>query len=128
MAEPGGRGRGRGRARARGGRAGGRREHHLIWGGPQGPDMFPHPLEDFPLEGKDDFVGDRKLRPYDDRTEVWPQCRCGEYCVVQVFDEFIDGGRRFYRCPFGYVCAPLTLSPLSYGITKIVSERRYICL
>ena len=116
MAEPGERGRGRGRARGRGrgGRGGRRRSPDFLWGGTQGPDWYDHPLEEFPLEGIDTFLGGRKLRPYDDRPEVWPTCRCGEYCVVQVFDEFLDGGRRFYRCPFGYVSAIISYSAISY--------------
>jgi len=46
------------------------------------------------------------------KIRLW--CRCREYCVVQVFDAYLNGGRRFYRCPFSYVCASLTHSALSY--------------
>ena len=109
MAEPGERGRGRG------GRGRRRRSHDFLFGGPQGPDWYAHPLEEFPLEGINTFVEGRKLRPYDDRTEPWPKCKCGEYCVVQVFDEFVHGGRRFYRCPFGYVSANVPRSSFCYN-------------
>ena len=117
MEEPGERGRGHARGRGRRGRVGGRRDRDYLFGGPQGPSIYAHALEEFPLETINSFVAGRKLRPYDDRTEPWPTCRCGEYCVVQVFDEFIDGGRRFYRCSNGYMCAPLTYS-LHFLTTK----------
>ncbi|WVZ75348.1 hypothetical protein U9M48_023409 [Paspalum notatum var. saurae] len=94
MAAPAGRGRGRGRR--------GNPPHHFVWEGSFGPEEYEPPLEQFPLEGIHTFVGARRLRPYDDRREEWPKCAHGEHCVVQVFDSWIDGGRRFYRCPNGY--------------------------
>ena len=89
----------------RGGRGGGRRSREFLWGAGPGPGMYDHPLDDFPIEGIEDFVGGRKLRPYDQRNESWPQCKCGQPSVVQMFDDYIDGGRRFFGCPFGYVSA-----------------------
>ncbi|WVZ62634.1 hypothetical protein U9M48_012355 [Paspalum notatum var. saurae] len=94
LAAPAGRGRGRGRR--------GNPPHHFVWEGSFGPEEYEPPLEQFPLEGIHTFVGARRLRPYDDRREEWPKCAHGEHCVVQVFDSWIDGGRRFYRCPNGY--------------------------
>ncbi|WVZ74513.1 hypothetical protein U9M48_022685, partial [Paspalum notatum var. saurae] len=91
---PAGRGRGRGRR--------GNPPHHFVWEGSFGPEEYEPPLEQFPLEGIHTFVGARRLRPYDDRRDEWPKCAHGEHCVVQVFDSWIDGGRRFYRCPNGY--------------------------
>jgi hypothetical protein len=114
MAEPGERGRGRGRAHCRGGKGGGRRSRKFLWGAGAGPDMYDHPLDNFPIEGIEDFVGGRKLRPYNERNESWPQCKCGQSSVMQMFDDFIDGGRHFFRCPFGYVRAPMAHYSISY--------------
>jgi hypothetical protein len=34
----------------------------------------------------------------------WPKSMHGEDCLVQMFVEGgIDGGRRFFRCPYAYV-------------------------
>ena len=107
MAAPAGRGRGRGRR--------GNPPHHFVWEGSFGPEEYEPPLEQFPLEGIHTFVGARRLRPYDDRREEWPKCAHGEHCVVQVFDSWIDGGRRFYRCPNGYVCVTFTVHFIQFS-------------
>ena len=75
----------------------------IVWPGFYGLDWYPDPLENFPLKGKKDFCPPSKLRPYDNMKEEWPKCCHGENCVVQVYDSGLHGGRRFFRCPRGWV-------------------------
>ena len=58
----------------------------------------------FQFKVKKDFNKEVRLRSYDNRREDWPKCMHGEDCFVQMFVEGeIDGGRRFFRCPYAYV-------------------------
>ena len=73
-----------------------------------GPDMYLEAseefLEHFPLQEKRDFGPNNPLRTYERRKPVkWPKCVHGENCIVQVNQGEIDGGRRFWRCPRGWV-------------------------
>ena len=55
----------------------------IVWPGSCGPDRYPDPLENFPLEGKKNFCPPSRLRPYDNRKkEDWTKCCHGENCVV----------------------------------------------
>ena len=54
----------------------------VVWPGSYGPDWYPDPLDNFPLEGKKDFHPPSRLRPYDNRKEEWPKCCHGDNCVV----------------------------------------------
>ncbi|KAF8652052.1 hypothetical protein HU200_062996 [Digitaria exilis] len=92
MATDAGRGRGAG---------GGCRPEPTTWPGSFGPDCYDTPLKCFPLEHRHEFVNGKELRPYDNRIDVWPKCNHNKLCVVQVYDGFQDGGRRFFRCPIG---------------------------
>ena len=56
-------------------------------------------------ESKSDFTKECPLRGYDNRKEDWPKCMHGEDCLVQMFTEGIDGGRRFFKCPQAWVIA-----------------------
>jgi hypothetical protein len=80
-----------------------RKGHPIVWEGSLGPDSFEEPIEQFSLESKSDFTRERPLRSYDNRTEDWPKCRHGEDCVVQMYNDCDGGGRRFFRCPRGFV-------------------------
>ena len=72
----------------------------IVWEGSLGPDFFEEALyERFPVESKSDFTKEAPLRGYDERKEEWPKCMHGEDCLVQMFTEGIDGGRRFFKCP-----------------------------
>lgn len=75
----------------------------IVWEGSLGPDSFDEPLYEFPIERKRDFTRERPLRSYDNQNEDWPKCRHGEDCVVQVYNDDDGGGRRFFRCPRGWV-------------------------
>jgi hypothetical protein len=76
----------------------------VFWLGCYGPDWYPDPQEYFPLQGKKDFHPPSRLRPYDNRKEEWPKCCHGDNCVVQVYsDGGLHEGRRFLRCPRGWV-------------------------
>jgi hypothetical protein len=75
----------------------------IVWEGYLGPDSFKKPIEQFSLESKSDFTRERPLRSYDNRTEDWPKCHHGEDCVVQMYNDCDGGGRRFFRCPRGFV-------------------------
>jgi hypothetical protein len=76
------------------------------WERPLGPDFFEEALyERFPLESKNDFTKEAPLRGYDNRKEELPKCMHGEDCLVQMFTEGIDGGRRFFKCPRALVIA-----------------------
>ena len=74
----------------------------IRWEGPLGPDFFEEALyERFPVESKSDFTKETPLRGYDERKEEWPKCMHGEDCLVQMFIEKIDRGRRFFKCLHG---------------------------
>jgi hypothetical protein len=70
-----------------------------VWEGSLGPEDFDEPVYHFPVETKRDFTKECPLRGYDNRKEEWPKCRHGEDCLVQMFVEGLDGGRRFFKCP-----------------------------
>jgi hypothetical protein len=75
----------------------------IVWEGSLGPDEFDEPVYHFPVESKSDFTKECPLRGYDNRKEVWPKCMHGEDCLVQMFTEGLDGGRRFFKCPRAWV-------------------------
>jgi hypothetical protein len=75
----------------------------IVWEGSLGSDSFEEPIEQFLLESTSDFTRERPLRSYDNRTEDWPKYRHGEDCVVQMYNDCDVGGRRFFRCPRGFV-------------------------
>jgi hypothetical protein len=82
----------------------GKKVASIVWEGSLGPDEFEEPNPEFPLESKSFYAREGvHLRPYDNRREDWPKCRHGDDCVVQMYDGFQSGGRRFYRCPRGWV-------------------------
>jgi hypothetical protein len=90
------RGKGKGKAAMKG--------NPFLWEGPLGPKDFEEAIYDrFPLESKHDFTKEAPLRAYDDRKEEWPKCMHGEDCLVQMYTEGIDGGRRFFKCPRAWV-------------------------
>ena len=71
-----------------------------MWEDFLGPDFFKEALyERFPLESKSDFTKEAPLKEYDKWKEEWSKCMHGEDCLVQMFTEGIDGGRRFFKCP-----------------------------
>ena len=69
-----------------------------MWEGSLGPDDFDEPMYHFPVENKSDFTKECHRGGYDNRKEDWPKCRHGEDCLVQMFTEGLDGGRRFFKC------------------------------
>jgi hypothetical protein len=75
----------------------------IVWEGSLGLNSFEEPIEQFPLESKSDFTRKRPLRSYNNRTEDWLKCRHGEDCVVQMYNDCDGGGRRFFRCPRGFI-------------------------
>ena len=74
-----------------------------------GPEVYfespPEFKEHFPIQEKRDFGTQNRLKPYEPRRKAvnWPKCMHGELCIVQVYDGEIHGGRRFWRCPRGWV-------------------------
>ncbi|TVU13090.1 hypothetical protein EJB05_46766, partial [Eragrostis curvula] len=92
--------RGGGRGGKRGGRAGSSSApEEWVWDGEHGPFTYDPPIQQFPLESKDDFdYATNPIRRYDNRKFKWPKCGHGLDCVVQMFDGQCDGGRRFFRC------------------------------
>jgi len=76
----------------------------ITWPGSYGPEQYFAPVYEFPLEERHAFTRPgHRLREYDERDDVWPQCHHKKPCVVQMYDDWIDAGRRFFRCPDGYV-------------------------
>jgi hypothetical protein len=71
----------------------------IVWEGSLGPEDFDEPVYHFPVETKRDFTKECPLLGYDNRKEDWPKYRHGEDCLVQMFMEGLDGGRRFFKCP-----------------------------
>jgi hypothetical protein len=84
-----------------------RKGNPIVWEGSLGPDVFGETLEQFPEESKYDFNNDNPLRGYDNRKEDWPKCMHGEDCLVQMYTEGLDGGRRFFKCPRAWVIVVL---------------------
>jgi len=82
---------------------GGSKGPPILWDGSLGPDFFDEPLDEFPLESKSDFTNEAPLRGYDNRKEDWPKCRHGQDCLVHMCNDAEGGGRRFFRCPRGWV-------------------------
>ena len=56
-------------------------------------------------ECKSDFTKECPLRGYDNRKEDCLKCMHGEDCLVQMFTEWIDRGRRFFKCLRAWVIA-----------------------
>jgi hypothetical protein len=75
----------------------------IVWESSLGPDSFEKPIEQFPLKSKSDFTHERPLRSYDNCTEDLLKCHHGEDCVVQMYNDYDGGGRRFFRCSRGFV-------------------------
>lgn len=93
----------RGRGRGRRGRGGEALLPTITWPGPFGPTEYDQPLDIFPVEGQAYYAPPNSLRPYDERKDEWPVCHHHEPCLVQLYDGYGDGGRRFFRCPYGAV-------------------------
>ena len=74
-----------------------------MWEGSLGPDFFEEVVYHFAPESKGDFTKECPLRGYDNRKEDWPKCMHGEDCLVQMFTEGIDEGRRFFKCQRAWV-------------------------
>ena len=70
----------------------------IVWEGSVGPEIYPEPVFEFPVQSKSEFTTTKPLRGYDNRKEEWPKCMHGEDCVVQMMIEGEDGGRRFFKC------------------------------
>ena len=75
----------------------------IVWEGPVGPEIYPEPVFEFPVQSKSEFTTTKPLRGYDYRKEEWPKCIHGEDCVVQMMTEREDGGRCFFKCPRAWV-------------------------
>ena len=74
----------------------------IVWKGSLGPNFFEEALyKRFLVESKSDFTKEAPLSGYDERKEEWLKCMHGEDCLVQMFTEGIDRGRRFFKCPRG---------------------------
>ena len=75
----------------------------IVWEGSVGPEIYPEPVYEFPIQSKSDFSTTKPLRGYDNRKEDWPKCMHGEDCVVQMMTEGEDGGRHFFKYPRAWV-------------------------
>ena len=75
----------------------------IVWEGSVGPEIYPEPVFEFPVQSKSEFTTTKPLRGYDNRKEEWPKCMHGEDCAVQMITEGEDGGRRFFKCPRAWV-------------------------
>jgi len=75
----------------------------IVWEGPVGPEIYPEPVFEFPVQSKSEFTTTKPLRGYDNRKEDWPKCMHGEDCVVQMMTEGEDGSRRLFKCPRAWV-------------------------
>ena len=64
-----------------------------------GPIQPGSPKEDLPLERREDFGPNYRLKPKSRAQMVWPKCEHREDAVVQVLEDLFDGRRRFFRCP-----------------------------
>jgi hypothetical protein len=71
----------------------------IVWEGSLDPEDFDESVYHFPIETKRDFTKQCPLRGYDNRKEDWPKCRHDKDCLVQMFMEGLDRGRRFFKCP-----------------------------
>ena len=54
------------------------RDYRFVWEGSVGPEIYPEPLYEFPVQSKSDFSTTKPLRGYDNRKEDWPKCMHGE--------------------------------------------------
>ena len=59
----------------------------IVWEGSVGPEIYPEPVYEFPVQSKSDFSTTKLHRGYDNRKEDWPKCMHGEDCVVQMMTE-----------------------------------------
>ena len=69
-----------------------------MWEGPVGPEIYPEPVFEFPVQSKSEFTTTKPLRGYDNRKEDWSKCMHGEDCLVQMMTKGEDGGCRFFKC------------------------------
>ena len=76
-----------------------------MWEGSLGPNFFEELVYQFFPESKSNFTKECPLRGYDNMKEDWPKCMHGEDCLVQMFNEGMDGGRSFIKCPRAWVIA-----------------------
>ena len=74
---------------------------------------------------KSDFTKECPLRGYDNRKEDWPKCMHGEDCLLQMFTERIDGGRRFFKCPRAWVIA-ITFHLLNMFLDCTTTYKTYL--
>jgi hypothetical protein len=74
-----------------------------------GPEQFTEALERFPEQSKSEFNSDMPLKNYDKRREDWPKCMHGEDCLVQMYGEGMEGGRRFFKCSRAWVISRIYL-------------------
>ena len=82
---------------------GGRKGDSIIWEGPLVPDSFPEPVFEFSPQHMSEFTNEAPLRQCDNHRELWPKCRYGEDCLVQMCTDGMDGVRRFFKCPHTWV-------------------------
>ena len=75
----------------------------IVWEGSVGPEIYPEPVYEFPVQSKSDFSTTKPLRGYDNRKEEWPKCMHGEDCVVQMMTEGEHESRRFFKYPRAWV-------------------------
>ena len=75
----------------------------IVWEGPVGPEIYPEPVFEFPVQSKSEFTTTKPLRGYNNHKEDWPKCMHGEDCLVQMMTKGEDGGCRFFKCPRAWV-------------------------
>ena len=76
-----------------------------MWEGSLGPNFFEEVVYHFSPESKSDFTKECPLGGYDNRKEDWSKCMHGENCLMQMFIEGMDEGRRFFKYPRAWVIA-----------------------
>ena len=75
----------------------------IVWEGSVGPEIYPEPLYEFPVQSKSDFSTTKPLRGYNNRKEDWPKYMHGEDCVVLMMTKGEDGGHHFFKCTRAWV-------------------------
>ena len=90
----------------------------------EGPDLFFEPSPEFPLRCKADYP--KPYRASDGSIINWPKCRGHRNdCVVQLYEgpEDTITGRRFFRCPRGFV----STSNLDCYFTFLIPNVMWTC-
>lgn len=90
------------------------------WEGGLGPKEFGEAEERFPVESKYAFSNENPVQNYKKRKDPWPQCMHGEDCLLQMYTEGFEGGRRFWRCPRAWVIS------ITYFVGKYVPSLRSV--